>query len=271
MNHDCCSKNKSQDGSPEISERKTIDPVCGMEVDPAHAKGGSHSFEGRTYFFCHPGCQAKFAAEPLKYLLKKEAGPPSKLELEAEYTCPMHPEVRQLGPGDCPKCGMALEPAMISLDQPEDNSELNFMKRRFKMSALFSLPLVFLATGRHLLPTETMHATGSLLQWLEFALATPVVAWGGWPFFRLFLLSIRNRNPNMFTLIGLGTAVAYLYSLAAVLFPSLFPDGLRDPHSGLVGVYFEAAVVIVTLELLGQVLELKARAQTGGGIGRAHV
>ena len=136
----------------------------------------------------------------------------------------------------------------------------------FRSSELFSLPLVFLAMGRHLLPTETMHATGSLLQWLEFALATPVVAWGGWPFFRLFLLSIRNRNPNMFTLIGLGTAVAYLYSLAAVLFPSLFPDGLRDPHSGLVGVYFEAAVVIVPLVLLGQVLELKAGAQTGGAI-----
>jgi Cu+-exporting ATPase len=257
MAHDCCSH------KPETtSSNKAVDPVCGMTVDPATAKGGKYYFDGKDYYFCNPGCNAKFQADPHKYLHKEEKALTEE-ELKAEYTCPMHPEVRQVGPGSCPKCGMALEPVTISLDQPEDTSELDDMRLRFKVSAVLSLPLVILAMGRHMLPMGALHNLP--LNWIELALATPVVLWGALPFFKLFVASLKNKSPNMFTLIGLGVAVAYVYSLVAVFFPGIFPESMRDAH-GEVGLYFEAAAVIVTLVLLGQVMELKARSQTSGAI-----
>lgn len=255
--HSCCSVK----GQATASSEK--DPVCGMTVDPANAKGGKFHFEGRDYFFCNPGCKAKFEADPKKYLGPKNEQAPTKEEMQVEYTCPMHPEVRQLGPGSCPKCGMALEPVTISLDQPEDTSELDDMRRRLLVSAPLAFLGLIVSMGiRHFAP----HDLHRPLDWIELALATPVVLWGGFPFFERFVQSLKNRSPNMFTLIGLGVGVAFLYSLVAVLFPNLFPASLRDPHTGLVGLYFEAAAVIVALVLVGQVMELKARSQTSGAI-----
>ena len=172
---------------------------------------------------------------------------------DGEYTCPMHPEVRQMGPGSCPICGMALEPVTVSvsLEQEEDNSEYLDMKRRFWVSAVLSLPLLFLTMGgRDLLMSESLHA---VFKWVELGLATPVVLWGGWPFFIKFWHSLKNKSMNMFTLIGLGISVAYLYSFAAVLLPDIFPASFKDAMTGEVGLYFEAAAVITTLVLLGQV------------------
>ncbi len=259
MAHSCCPVSHE----PK-KESAAVDPVCGMKVNPADAKGGSFLHDGKTYSFCSTGCRAKFSADPQKYLRPKEASVPTQEEMKQEYTCPMHPEVRQLGPGSCPKCGMALEPVTISLDQPEDTSELDDYRRKLWVGAAFSIPLVLLAMGRHLF--SSLHQWGQNLHWAELILASPVVFYCGLPFFRLFLASLKNKSPNMFTLIGLGVSVAYLYSLVAVLFPGLFPESLRDPHTGLVGVYFEAAAVIVTLVLVGQVMELKARSQTSGAI-----
>lgn len=183
---------------------------------------------------------------------------------EHEYTCPMHPEVRQTGPGSCPKCGMALEPLALSLDQPEDNHEYLMMRKRFWICTALSLPLLFITMGgRHLIHEQGLL---NMLPWVEVVLSTPVVLWGGWPFFVRFFQSIKNRNLNMFTLIGLGVGVAYIYSLVAILFPNLFPNSFRDSMTGEAGLYFEAASVIVTLVLLGQVLELKARGQTSSAI-----
>ena len=180
------------------------------------------------------------------------------------YTCPMHPEVRQVGPGSCPKCGMDLEPAEITADSSENNHEYKSMLKRFWVSAILSAPILAIAMGgRHLLHTENLSKVFTLF---EFLLATPVVLWGALPFFQRFWQSLRNRSPNMFTLIGLGVGVAYIYSVVAALFPSLFPDSFRDPATGEVGLYFEAAGIIVTLVLLGQVLELKARSQTSAAI-----
>ena len=179
-----------------------------------------------------------------------------------EYTCPMHPQIRQMGPGHCPICGMALEPATHSAAQAEDNSEYLQMRTRFWVSTILSIPLLFLTMGgKHLLPS--LH---NFFPYIELALATPVVLWGAWPFFERFWLSLKNKSLNMFTLIGLGVGVAYLYSLVAVIFPNIFPHSFVDPMTGEVGVYFEAASVIVALVLLGQVLELKARGQTSAAI-----
>lgn len=256
--HSCGSSKKDAAGAV------VKDPVCGMTVDPATAKGGKFTLHGRDYYFCNPGCKAKFEADPQKYLAPKTDTPPFIEAKNAEYTCPMHPEVRQMGPGTCPICGMALEPVTISLDQPEDQTEFLDMRRRFWVSAGFSIPLVVLAMGgRHLFSSANLH---HWLNWIELAFASPVVLWGGFPFFERFVQSLKNKSPNMFTLIGLGVGVAYVYSLVAVLFPQVFPSSLRDPHSGLVALYFEAAAVIVTLVLLGQVMELKARSQTSGAI-----
>jgi Cu+-exporting ATPase len=181
-----------------------------------------------------------------------------------KYTCPMHPEIRQMGPGSCPICGMALEPAMISLDHEEDNSEYFNMKKRFIVGTVLSLPLLFLTMGgRSLFPSDALHP---IFPWIELLLSSPVVLWGGWPFYVRFWQSIKNKSLNMFTLIGIGVAVAYAYSLIAVLFPQIFPESFRDHMTGEVGLYFEAASVIVTLVLLGQVLELKARGQTSAAI-----
>ena len=241
-----------------------IDPVCGMTVDPAHAAGSSE-YGGTTYYFCNPGCKAKFDAKPEAYLGGGRPEP-TPAPAGAEWTCPMHPEIVRDKPGSCPICGMALEPRTITLDD-EENPELEDMTRRFWLSAVLTAPLVIFAMLRHL-PAGHDLLGHTLLQWapwIELALATPVVLWGGWPFFERAWASVGHRSPNMFTLIGLGVSVAYVYSLIATIAPGLFPASFRDAM-GHVGVYYEAAAAIVTLVLLGQVMELRARSRTGAAI-----
>ncbi len=288
------------------------DPVCNMNVEESSKFSAIH--ENSTYYFCSQTCLDKFKDNPNKYLephkadhsccnASTEKKEESHNSNAGKYTCPMHPEVESDSPGDCPKCGMALEsltpilasekteytcpmhPEIIQ-DEPgscpicgmalesrtvtveEDNTELKIMTKRFWVGAVLSIPLLVISMGG-LIPA--VHnwlqsiASNTVLTWLELILATPVVLWGGWPFFVRGWQSVVNRSPNMFTLIGLGTGVAYIYSLIAVLIPEIFPDAFRD-KSGIVAVYFEAAAVIVTLVLLGQVLELKARSQTGAAI-----
>ena len=240
-----------------------IDPVCGMTV----AADGPHRCEhaGQTYRFCNPRCLAKFQAEPDRYLSPRPAEPAEPVDLEAIYTCPMDPEIRQVGPGSCPICGMALEPLEASLDEPE-NPELADMTRRLRISALLSVPLAALAMSEMLPGMPLQHAVSPrILGLVQLALATPVVAWGGWPFFVRGARSLATRRLNMFTLIALGTGVAWLYSVAAVLAPGSFPEAFRG-HGGAIAPYFEAAAVIVTLVLLGQVLELRARGRTGAAL-----
>jgi P-type Cu+ transporter len=242
-----------------------IDPVCGMKVDRATAKH-RFSYNGQDYFFCGARCRERFEAEPEKFLKIGEAEPKSKSEREAPagtiYTCPMHPEVRQVGPGSCPICGMALEPEQVSLDDAPD-PELKDMTRRFWIALALTLPVFVLEMGGHL---GLMHLVPpAWSNWISFVLSTPVVLWAGAPFFERGWKSLLTRNLNMFTLIAMGTGVAYLYSVVATLAPQLFPPAFRDMH-GAVAVYFEAASVITVLVLLGQVLELRARAQTSGAI-----
>lgn len=251
-----------QADTARTSQGLVKDPVCGMMIDPKTAKGGNSIFKGKIYSFCSVKCKTKFDEAPLNYLeIKSEIKP---LESKTEYTCPMHPQIRQIGPGSCPICGMALEPVTVSLDQVEDNHEYLMMRKRFWISTVLSIPLLFVTMGGR----QIIHGEGfmKMLPWLEFILASPVVLWGGFPFFVRFWQSIKNRSLNMFTLIGLGVSVAYLYSFVAVLFPQLFPISFKDSMTGEVGLYFEAAAVIVTLVLLGQVLELKARGQTSSAI-----
>ncbi|MCG6897426.1 MAG: heavy metal translocating P-type ATPase [Thiocapsa sp.] len=240
--------------------RGHIDPVCGMSVTPETASG-THEHRGERYVFCSEGCLARFAADPERYLTTQEAAPSPA---DVEYTCPMHPQVQQTGPGSCPMCGMALEPKVTGLEEGPD-PELVDMRRRFRISAVLTLPVFLLAMGEMLPWFDRVVPTG-LSVWVQCLLATPVVVWGGWPFFRRAWASVTHLSPNMFTLIAIGTGASLIYSLAALLFPQLFPETLRDPHSGLIPVYFEAAAVITTLVLLGQVLELRARAQTAGAI-----
>jgi Cu+-exporting ATPase len=257
-----------------------IDPVCGMTVDPEAA--GSYEYKGRTYYFCSTHCLHKFREDPERFLNQPahpvmvqpvgiqhagaQAGPRSAPGSDKiTYTCPMHPEVVSDAPGTCPICGMALEPRTASLDE-EVNPELVDMTRRFWVSVVLSVPLLLIAMsdfvpGNPLEQIISMRALG----WIQLVLATPVVLWGGWPFFARGWQSIVNRSLNMFTLIGLGVSVAYVFSVIAKLFPNIFPTSFRDP-SGEVPVYFEAAAVITTLVLLGQVLELRARSQTGAAI-----
>ncbi len=247
-------------------ESIVVDPVCGMTVAISPA-ALTHRHDGRAYYFCGKSCVAKFAADPARYLAPKsaEAAPPPASEMRRKYTCPMHLEVIQLGPGTCPKCGMALEPMEFSLDDEEDTSELDDMTRRFWVSAALTIPVFVLAMGPMLgLPVESV-VSMSVGRWVELALATPVVLWGGWPFFVRGVDSIRSRHLNMFTLIAIGTGVAWVYSMVAALVPGIFPHAFHAEH-GRVAVYFEAAAVIVTLVLLGQVLELRARRSTGGAI-----
>ncbi len=235
------------------------DPVCGMEVDPHTAK---HRAEhgGHPYYFCSDGCRTKFVADPATYLT--ERAPPPVIE-GAIYTCPMHPEVRQVGPGSCPICGMALEPELASAETGP-NPELADMSRRFWIGLILTLPVFALEMGGHL--TGLHQWLGQQTSnWLQFALATPVVLWAGWPFFERGWASLITRNLNMFTLISMGTGVAWLYSVIATAFPGIFPAELRGPD-GAISVYFEAAAVITVLVLLGQVLELRAREQTSGAI-----
>jgi P-type Cu+ transporter len=315
---------------------KEKDPVCGMAVDPSRAKA-TYWFAGKAYFFCCSGCKEKFSLDPAKYLLpttgsetvaasthpvqiapagtkgaidvfprSAKMAPPSALTsaaFENEYTCPMDPEVRQQGPGDCPKCGMALEPAVavlpatkieytcpmhpeivrdapgscpicgmaldprtVSVEQ-EKNPELVSMTGRFWASMALTIPILIVEMGNMLPGLSGLMHSASLRtwQWLEFILATPVVLWGGWPFFVRGARSLVTRNLNMFTLIGLGTGVAYAFSVVGVLFPGLFPDSFRGMN-GEVSVYFEVAAAITTLVLLGQVMELRARSRTGAAI-----
>ena len=237
------------------------DPVCGMQVDPATSR---HRFEhgGVTLHFCGAGCRGKFAADPDKYLAPKqpESSPPGAI-----YTCPMHPEIRQLGPGSCPICGMALEPLEITAE-PEANPELADMSRRFWIGLVLAAPVIALEMGGHIPGLDLHHMIApGIASWAELTLATPVVLWAGWPFFRRGWDSLVRRSLNMFTLIALGTGAAWLYSVVATIAPGSFPPGFRSADGG-VAVYFEAAAVITILVLLGQVLELRARAQTGGAI-----
>jgi len=251
----------AQRGSPGAMAAK--DPVCGMDVDPDGPLRLSH--QGTRYAFCSQHCLAAFKTNPDEYLDggqdEQEEGQPGTV-----YTCPMHPEVRQDGPGSCPKCGMALEPAGAPPEQEEENVELRDMRRRFWVSLVFTAPVFVLAMG-HMVPGVSFAWLGSerVLGWVQLLLATPVVVWCGWPFLRRGVQSVVNRSLNMFTLIGLGVSVAYGYSVVATLFPGLFPASFLG-EGGTVGVYFEASAVIVTLVLLGQVLELKARSRTGEAI-----
>src|SRR5476649_1553324 len=236
-----------------------IDPVCGMTVDPATAKHRA-DYRGHTYYFCAAGCRTKFIADPQKYLGKREPEPVAE---GATYTCPMHPEIRQIGPGACPICGMALEPEMPTAETGP-NAELIDMTRRFWIGGALSLPVVVLEMGGHLVgPHNWIDPT--LSNYIQFAFATPVVLWAGWPFFVRGWQSLLTRNLNMFTLIAMGTGVAYVYSLVGTLAPGVFPATFRG-HGGAVAVYFEAAAVITVLVLLGQVLELRAREATSGAI-----
>ncbi|MBI1951466.1 MAG: heavy metal translocating P-type ATPase [Acidobacteria bacterium] len=248
----------------------TRDPVCGMEVDPA---GGGPRLEhhGHTYNFCCDGCMNLFKAEPAKFLVAPaqsghaaHAAHAPYSPSGAKYTCPMHPEVVRDRPGSCPICGMALEPVTPSL-QEEDSAELRNMTRRFWIGVVLAAPLLFVAMSGMAPGATADHAGTARLPWLQLVLATPVVAWCGWPFFARGWASIVNRRLNMFSLIALGTGVSYLYSVVATLFPGLFPASLRA-HGGQVEVYFETAAVIIVLVLLGQVLELRARSRTGGAI-----
>ena len=298
------SSNTKNVGSPilggEVPEK---DPVCGMAVEPSKA-AAKQEFQGHTYYFCSKRCAERFAKEPDKFLLApgssgmetahaghiahgidadavhrgpSVAGVPagktsgtlhSAVETTqtiaakpALYTCPMHPQILQNGPGSCPICGMALEPVEVSA-HTEADPEYESMSRRLWVSAALSIPLLVIAMGGDSLPLPFSSETRN---WIELALATPVVLWGGWPFFERFWMSLVNRSPNMFTLIGLGTGAAYLDSLAATIFPQIFPLSFRDA-SGAPPVYFEAAAIITTLVLLGQVLELRARQKTSGAI-----
>ena len=272
---ECCQHHAHADHAPgkDASDEHgtiVIDPVCGMKVDTRTAV---HKYDlgGTPYYFCSARCLEKFKGDPDRYLNPPEHDPAVQhpamgaLPEAAEgtiWTCPMHPEIRRDGPGTCPICGMALEPLEPSLEE-EANPELIDMSRRFWFSAALTAPLVVIVMaaelfGLELLPMRT-------LMWLQLVLATPVVLWGGWPFFERFWASLKTRNLNMFTLIGLGVGVAYGYSVVATLAPQIFPESLRT-MDGLVPVYFEAAAVITTLVLLGQVLELRARSATGKAI-----
>jgi Cu+-exporting ATPase len=237
------------------------DPVCGMTVNPATSK---HRFDyrGESYHFCSAGCRTKFAADPLAYL-EKDKRPKAAVPEGAIYTCPMHPEIRQVGPGSCPICGMALEPEVASLDAPP-NPELADMTRRFWIGLVLALPAIVLEMGGHLVGGHGL-IDPTLSNWIQFAFATPVVLWAGWPFFVRGWQSLLTRNLNMFTLIAMGTGVAYVYSVVGTVAPNVFPDTFRG-HGGAVAVYFEAAAVITVLVLLGQVLELRAREATSGAI-----
>jgi P-type Cu+ transporter len=239
------------------------DPVCGMTVNPETSK---HRFEyrGVTLHFCSAGCRTKFAAEPAKYLEKDKQQTSSAPVPEGTiYTCPMHPEIRQVGPGSCPICGMALEPEVASLDAGP-NAELADMNRRLWIGAALSVPPVALEMGGHLAGGHGL-IDPTLSNWVQLVFATPVVLWAGWPFFVRGWQSLVTRNLNMFTLIAIGTGVAWLYSLIGTVLPQAFPAAFRG-HDGAVAVYFESAAVITVLVLLGQVLELRAREATSGAI-----
>src|SRR3989454_1906711 len=255
-------------------EHQAKDPVCAMMVDP-HNAAGVYEYKGQTYFFCSIGCREKFKADPERFLNHEPAAPigihrgPKRQLVASEivsvtYTCPMHPEIVRDAPGACPICGMALEPRVATGD--EENPELKDMSRRFWVSVALSVPLLVFVMGDMLPGQPLRHGLSSrLITWLQLVLATPVVLWGGWPFFARGGASIVNRSLNMFTLIALGTGTAYVYSVVAALAPGMFPESFRT-HGGEVELYFEAAAIITTLVLLGQVIELQARSRTSSAI-----
>jgi Cu+-exporting ATPase len=240
------------------------DPVCGMQVDPLTSKHRA-DHGGQAFHFCSTGCQAKFVADPEKYLAPKPSAPPAHGQESVIYTCPMHPQIRQEGPGNCPICGMTLEPLTVTAEA-QPNHELIDMSRRFWVGLSLTLPVFILEMGSHI-PGLNLHelVPPAISIWIQFVLATPVVLWAGYPFFQRGWASLVSRNLNMFTLIALGTGTAYLYSLVATFVPGIFPSGFRG-MGGTVSAYYEAAAVITVLVLLGQVLELRARDQTGGAI-----
>ncbi|HEY1290447.1 MAG TPA: heavy metal translocating P-type ATPase, partial [Burkholderiales bacterium] len=261
-----------------------LDPVCGMTVDPAKA-AGAFEYKGTKYYFCSKHCVHAFSSDPERYLSKKAGAAHAhpgghhavpvqivrkpaarKGSAKSQHTCPMHPEIVQDGPGSCPKCGMALVPMVPAAGGEEDKTELRDMTRRFWVSAVLSAPLVVLAMAPYFGFAEPFGLAPRVRSFLEFLLGTPVVLWGGWPFFHKFWLSLRNRSPNMYTLIGLGVALAYVYSVVAVFAPGLFPHEFRMHGGEEVGAYFEAAAVIVTLVLLGEVMQLRAIGETSQAI-----
>ena len=259
--HSCCNAHAA-DGSKGTHTTAVVkDPVCGMTVDP---KTTTHHAEcdGATYYFCSAGCRTKFITDPKKYLAD-HAPEPEPTPAGTIYTCPMHPEVRQDHPGSCPICGMALEPLIMTRNSAP-NHELADMTRRFWMGVVLALPMIALGMGGELFGLHRF-MSGTASAWVQFALATPVVFWAGWPFFVRGWQSLLTRNLNMFTLIALGTGVAWTYSVVATVLPGLFPPAFRAPD-GAVAVYYEAAAVITVLVLLGQVLELRARERTSGAI-----
>ncbi|WP_312205350.1 HAD-IC family P-type ATPase, partial [Brevundimonas sp.] len=239
-----------------------VDPVCGMGVDP-HETAHHATHAGREHHFCSAGCKAKFVAEPERYL---DRATQSKVEAPAGtiWTCPMHPEIRQDHPGACPICGMALEPEVATADAAP-SAELIDMTRRFWVAVALTTPVFILEMGAHLIPALHHLVPMRTSIWIQMVLATPVVLWAGWPFFQRGWTSLKTRKLNMFTLIAMGTGVAWAYSMVAALAPGLFPAAFRAAD-GSVAVYFEAAAVITTLVLLGQVLELRARERTSGAI-----
>ncbi|SDF26121.1 heavy metal translocating P-type ATPase [Limimaricola pyoseonensis] len=244
------------------ADRTATDPVCGMSVDVETAKHVSEH-EGETFYFCSAKCREKFETRPEIFLDPALKAAPPELE-DVIYTCPMHPEIEQVGPGSCPICGMALEPKGIPMTEGPSEEYLDF-RRRFVLGTALTVPLAIIAMGRHFAPHAFAIISAPMLDWIELILATPVVLWAALPFFERGWASIVRRSLNMFTLIALGVGVAYAYSVVATVAPQLFPPQFRG-HEGEVGVYFEAAAVIVTLVLLGQLLELRARERTGGAI-----
>jgi P-type Cu+ transporter len=245
----------------QVQSGSVTDPVCGMSVDP-HKTPHRHTHQGHPYYFCSAGCRSKFAANPARYLSGDAAAAPPVKE-GAIYTCPMHPQIRQTGPGTCPICGMALEPETVNADSAP-NPELADMTLRFWVGLVLALPVVALEMGGHLIDLHRI-VSQSTSNMLQLIFATPVVLWAGWPFFVRGFQSLVTRNLNMFTLIAMGTGVAFVYSVIATLAPGLFPPAFRG-HDGAVAVYFEAAAMITVLVLMGQVLELRAREQTSGAI-----
>ena len=245
---------------------RVTDPVCGMRVDP---QTSPHRAEhaGHTYHFCSAGCRGKFVADPARYLATSDDKPAAvtpEVPAGTIYTCPMHPEVRQIGPGHCPKCGMALEP-LLPAAVADDDGDLRALTHRFWVLVALTIPVFVLAMGPHLFGWQLPSPWNAMAGWIEAVLASVVVLWGGAPFFVRGWRSLRPWSPNMYTLIALGTGVAWLYSAVAFLLPELFPAGMRDMH-GRVGVYFESAAVIVTLVTMGDWLELRARRRTGSAI-----
>ncbi|MEP7305945.1 MAG: heavy metal-binding domain-containing protein, partial [Acidobacteriota bacterium] len=277
-----------------------VDPVCGMSINPADAVGHA-DYKGNTYSFCHQDCLQRFRADPAEFLEKGRTAVPAAGDgaVERDYTCPMDPEIRQQGPGPCPKCGMALEPVMaapvtktewtcpmhpeIVRDAPgscpicgmaleprvvtldEKNPELDDMTRRFRLSLLFTAPILALMISEFLpgQPLQGLLPHGAL-NWVELVLASPAILWGGWPFFQRGWASVVTRHLNMFTLIALGVGASYVYSIVATIVPGIFPESFRMGNQ--IAVYFEPAAVIVVLVLLGQVLELRARSRTSSAI-----